>query len=102
MPLRDINQSFEALGSEINLVFSQFDKQDRSIQAITARNAVLNKEMAIKLNNKLNSMGWRKSLKRFSPDEVKSIKLDPLSIRKKTIKYKASTRTIMKIMKGQY
>lgn len=43
--LRDINQSFKVLGSEMNLVSSQFDKQDKSIQAITARNAVLNKEI---------------------------------------------------------
>ncbi|MDL2318567.1 phage tail tape measure protein [Eubacteriales bacterium OttesenSCG-928-A19] len=43
--LRDINQSFKVLGSEMNLVAAQFDKQDKSVQAITARNAVLNKEI---------------------------------------------------------
>lgn len=43
--LRDINQSFKVLGSEMNLVSSQFDRQDKSIQAITARNTVLNKEI---------------------------------------------------------
>jgi len=43
--LRDINQSFKVLGSEMNLVTSQFDKQDKSLQAITARNNVLNKEI---------------------------------------------------------
>lgn len=43
--LKDINQSFKVLGSEMNLVAAQFDKQDKSIQAITARNAVLNKEI---------------------------------------------------------
>ncbi len=43
--LRDINQSFKVLGSEMNLVSSQFDKQDKSIEAITARNKVLNKEI---------------------------------------------------------
>lgn len=43
--LREINQSFKVLGSEMNLVTSQFDKQDKSLQAITARNAVLNKEI---------------------------------------------------------
>lgn len=43
--LRDINQSFKVLGSEMNLVTSQFEKQDQSIQAITARNSVLNKEI---------------------------------------------------------
>ncbi|MHB1453917.1 MAG: phage tail protein [Saccharofermentanales bacterium] len=43
--LRDINSSFKVLGSEMNLVSSQFDKQDRSIDAITARNRVLNREI---------------------------------------------------------
>ncbi|UTW70372.1 hypothetical protein KHA80_07630 [Anaerobacillus sp. HL2] len=40
-----ICQSFKVLGSEMNLVTSQFDKQDKSIQAMTARNNVLNKEI---------------------------------------------------------
>jgi len=43
--LRDINQSFKVLGSEMNLVSSQFDKNDRSVEALTARNQVLNKEI---------------------------------------------------------
>jgi len=43
--LRDINQSFKVLGSEMNLVSSQFDKQDKSIEALTVRNQVLNKEI---------------------------------------------------------
>ena len=43
--LRDINQTFKVLGSEMNLVSSQFDKQDKSVQALSSRNAVLNKEI---------------------------------------------------------
>ncbi|GAA0493150.1 hypothetical protein IRB23M11_01860 [Alkalibacterium sp. m-11] len=43
--LREINQSFRVLGSEMKLVSSQFDKNDKSIQAITARNNQLNKEI---------------------------------------------------------
>ena len=43
--LRDINQNFKVLGSEMKLVSSQFDKQDKSVQAVTARNSVLNKEI---------------------------------------------------------
>ena len=43
--LREINQTFKVLGSEMNLVTSQFDKQDKSLQAVTARNEVLNKEI---------------------------------------------------------
>ena len=41
--LRDINQSFKVLGSEMKLVSSEFDKNDKSVQAVTARNEVLNK-----------------------------------------------------------
>jgi len=43
--LAEINQSFKVLGSEMNLVASQFDRQDKSVEAITARNRVLNKEI---------------------------------------------------------
>jgi tape measure domain len=43
--LRDINQSFRVLGSEMNLVTSQFEKNDKSVQAITARKQVLTKEI---------------------------------------------------------
>ena len=43
--LSDINQSFKVLGSEMKLVASQFDKNDNSVQALTARNNVLNKEI---------------------------------------------------------
>ena len=43
--LQDIRQTFKVLGSEMNLVASQFEKQDKSVEAVTARNAVLNKEI---------------------------------------------------------
>ncbi|MCL2644990.1 MAG: phage tail protein, partial [Betaproteobacteria bacterium] len=43
--LKDITQSFKLLGSEMLLITSQFDKNDKSIQALTARNTVLNKEI---------------------------------------------------------
>lgn len=43
--LSEINQSFKILGSEMKVVTSQFDKNDNSIQALTARNQVLNKEI---------------------------------------------------------
>ena len=43
--LSDINQSFKVLGSEMKLVSSQFDKNDSSVQALSARNQVLNKEI---------------------------------------------------------
>lgn len=43
--LSEINQSFKVLGSEMKLVQSQFDKNDSSVEALTARNTVLNKEI---------------------------------------------------------
>ena len=48
--LRDINRDFKVLGSEMKLVSSQFDKQDNSIKAVTARNEVLNKEIDTQKN----------------------------------------------------
>lgn len=43
--LSDINSSFKVLGSEMKLVESQFGKNDTSVQALAARNTVLNKEI---------------------------------------------------------
>ncbi len=43
--LRDINTSFKLLGSEMNLVSSEFDKNERSMESLTSRNRVLNKEI---------------------------------------------------------
>ena len=43
--LRDINASFKVLGSEMKLVESEFDKQDKSVEAVTARNQTLSKEI---------------------------------------------------------
>ncbi len=43
--LSEINQSFKVLGSEMKVVSSLFDKNDNSVQALTARNQVLNKEI---------------------------------------------------------
>lgn len=43
--LSEINQTFKVLGSEMKLVSSEFDKNDKSVQALSARNQVLNKEI---------------------------------------------------------
>ena len=43
--LADINQNFKVLGSEMKLVSSQFDKYNKSVDALTARNQVLSKEI---------------------------------------------------------
>lgn len=50
--LADINNSFKVLGSELKLVDSQFDKNDKSTEALTARSEVLNKEIATNRNRK--------------------------------------------------
>ena len=44
--LKEINQQFKVLGSEVKLVESQFDKQDRSVSALTARNEVLTRQIS--------------------------------------------------------
>ena len=43
--LADINQTFRVLKSEMKLVQSQFDKNDNSVEALTARNETLNKQI---------------------------------------------------------
>ena len=43
--LAEINQSFKVLGSEMKLVESEFDKNDKSVEALTARNEVLGKQI---------------------------------------------------------
>lgn len=43
--LQEIDQSFKVLGSEMKLVDSQFDKNDRSVEALAARNGVLEKSI---------------------------------------------------------
>ena len=43
--LTEINQSFKVLGSEMKLVESQFNKNDKSVESLSARNQVLNKEI---------------------------------------------------------
>jgi phage-related minor tail protein len=43
--LSEINRSLEAPGSEMSLAISQFNKQDKSVVALTARNQVLRKEI---------------------------------------------------------
>ena len=43
--LADINQSFKVLGSEMKLVESEFGKNESSIESLTAKNEVLNKQI---------------------------------------------------------
>ncbi len=43
--LSDINSSFKVLGSEMKLVESQFGKNEKSVESLTSRNTVLNKEI---------------------------------------------------------
>ena len=48
--LKDINDTMKVLGSEMTLVASKFDKQDKSVQALNARNSVLNREISEQKN----------------------------------------------------
>ncbi|MDE8718605.1 hypothetical protein PZH37_16555, partial [[Eubacterium] siraeum] len=48
--LADINNSFKVLGSEMKRLDYQFDKNDKSTEALTARSEVLNKEIATNRN----------------------------------------------------
>ena len=48
--LSEINQTFKVLGSEMKVVESQFNKNDTSVDALTARNQVLNKEIDAQKN----------------------------------------------------
>ena len=43
--LADINQQFKVLGSEMKLATSQFDKNENSVESLTARNEVLSKQI---------------------------------------------------------
>ena len=43
--LADINQQFKVLGSEMALATSQFDKNEQSVQSLTAKNEVLTKQI---------------------------------------------------------
>ncbi len=43
--LSEINQTFKVLGSEMKLVTSQFDSNNKSVESLAAKNTVLNKEI---------------------------------------------------------
>ena len=45
LAITDINREMRVLGSEMKLVASQFDKNDKSAAALTSRNQVLGKEI---------------------------------------------------------
>ena len=43
--LKTITSNLTVMASEMKVVSSQFDKNDKSVQAITSRNNILNKEI---------------------------------------------------------
>jgi len=53
--LRDINQTFRVLGSEMQLVSAQFDKNDKSMQAAAARKEALTRQID-QQNEKINTL----------------------------------------------
>ena len=53
--IQDINTNLKTLGTEMQVVASQFDKNDKSTQALTARNEVLTKQIEAQ-KNKLSEL----------------------------------------------
>ena len=43
--IQGINTTLRTLGTEMQAVTSQFDRNDRSVEALTAQNTVLNKQI---------------------------------------------------------
>ena len=43
--IKEINSSFKGLASEMNLVTSEFERNDSSVKSLTSKNSVLNKEI---------------------------------------------------------
>lgn len=43
--LREINSSFKVLASEMNLVTSEFSKNDKSMQSLSSKSEVLSREI---------------------------------------------------------
>lgn len=64
--LKDINRSFKVLGGEMNLIVAaQFDKQDQSREALTARKGVLNKSVDAQKKIKTLEVAWRNGSESF-------------------------------------
>ena len=60
--IKGINTNLKTLGTEMLAVTSSFDKNDKSMQALTAQNKVLNKQID-EQKNKLTEL--QKGLKSF-------------------------------------
>jgi len=71
--LREIDANFKVLSSEMKLTQSQFDKNDQSMAALTARNQVLNKEIdAQKDRLKLLKEALQNSAASFGENDVRT------------------------------
>ena len=68
--LAEINQSFKVLGSEMKLATSQFDKNDKSVEALAARNKVLRKEID-EQTTKIDTL--RKALQNATPTVLRTL-----------------------------
>ncbi len=68
--LTDINRSFKVLGSEMKLVASEFDKNDKSVQALSARNSVLDKEIETQ-KSKIDTL--RSALENAAPPPLEKL-----------------------------
>ena len=63
--LKEINDTFKVLGSEMKLVASQFDKNDNSVAALSAKNEVLNKQ----IDEQKNKIGVLEAALKSSADQ---------------------------------
>ena len=71
--LKEIEQSFKVLGSEMNLVSSQFDKNDKSVEGLTARNEVLQKSIVAQKDKiKVLQQALENSAKSFGENDSRT------------------------------
>ena len=83
LAIAEINNSFKVLGIKMKLVESKFDKNENSVEALTARNEVLEKSIDAQkskietLRNALNnaSTSFGETDKRTQALQIKLVKL---------------------------
>jgi len=67
--LKTITSNLTVMASEMKVVSSQYDKNDKSVQAITSRNSILNKQIE-EGNKKIDT--YNSALKNFNEQQDKN------------------------------
>ena len=102
--LKTITSNLTVMASEMKVVSSQFDKNDKSVQAITSRNNILNKE--IQEGNKRIST-YEEALKNFNKQQDKNatammdMMLNLEKENKKLEEFKSNTSSTSEQIKAQ-